>query len=105
MHQLLTSAYSAVTFTFDGFSVFEGVAQGQAEVRGFNFEHIAVFCLHTIGEGERCRTEHMHMDVARLAEDSIFEVMMFEICDGVGHVVFTGQEWLFPNGLVFAQDT
>ena len=46
----------------------------------------------------------MYMHVARLAERRIFEVMVFEIGDGVRHVRFARQERLFPQRLAVAHD-
>jgi hypothetical protein len=45
------------------------------------------------------------MQVAGLAEDRIFEVMVFQIGEAVRHVRLTRQEGLFPDHLVLAQDT
>ena len=42
------------------------------------------------------------MHVARLAEKLILEVVIFEIGDGVAHIVLTGEEGLFPHDLVAA---
>ena len=46
----------------------------------------------------------MHMDVAGLAEDRVFEMMMLEIGDRMRHVGLARQERLFPERLAIAQD-
>ncbi|OJH16951.1 hypothetical protein BLX88_20975, partial [Bacillus obstructivus] len=71
----------------------------------FDFKDVAILCLDAIGEGQCCGSEHVDMDIAGLAENRIFEMMMFEIGNGVGHVVFTRQERFFPDRFALAQDT
>ena len=47
----------------------------------------------------------MHMDIARLTEQGIFEVVILKVGEGMGHVVLTRQEGLFPNDFVAARNT
>src|SRR5437868_4247610 len=64
----------------------EGIAQRQAEIGAVDLEHIALFGPDAVGEGQGRGAEHMDMDIARLAEELIFEVMMLEIGEAVRHV-------------------
>ena len=46
----------------------------------------------------------MHVDIAWVAEQVVFEVVIFQIGDGVAHIVFARQEGLFPQHLAVAVD-
>ena len=43
--------------------------------------------------------EKMHMNVSGPAEPVIFEMVVFQICNGVGHVVLPAEEGLSPDDL------
>lgn len=47
----------------------------------------------------------MNMNVARTAEQRIFEMVMFQIGDSMGHIRFTRQERLLENHFTAATDT
>lgn len=55
------------------------VAQGQAEGVAGDLEQIARPGGDPVGEGQRGGAKEMHMHVARLAEQRIFEMVMFQI--------------------------
>ncbi|QTK80756.1 hypothetical protein AT6N2_C3281 [Agrobacterium tumefaciens] len=78
------------------------VLQRQAETGGLDLKHVAFFRFDTFGEGKRCRAEHVHMHIARRTEQAVFEVVIFEVREGVGHVVLTRNERLFEDDLVAA---
>src|SRR5690606_14828105 len=78
------------------------VDQRIAEWLGGNLEPVASFRLNTFREGQGRRAEEVNMNVARTAEQLIFEMVMFQIGDGVRHVRFARQERLFKNDLIAA---
>ena len=73
------------------------VAQRQHERIGADVEHVARLGSNLIGEGQSGSAEEMHMYVARAAEQTVLEVVVLEVGDGVGHVGFAGQKGLLPQ--------
>src|SRR5581483_1957129 len=82
----------------------EWIAQGAAEHRRLDFEHIADVRLDVLGEASRRGTEEMHVHVARAAEVGVLEMVMLKIGDRVRHVVVAREPALAPDRLAAAQE-
>ena len=80
------------------------IAQRNTEIGNLYFEHISFFGLDAIGKGKCRRSEHVDMNVTRLPKKIVFEVMVFEIGEGVRHVVFARQEFFLEYDGVATSD-
>jgi hypothetical protein len=75
----------------------ERIAEGTAKAGEFNFHNVAVGDFNAIAEAENIRAEEMNVDIARAAMSGIFEMVMFEIGDGVRHVFFASGKGFGPE--------
>ena len=73
-----------------------GIAEGAAVSFKMHLHPIAILELDAFAEAEGMRTKEMHMDRARCAMPVEFEVMVFQICKAVLHVLFTCLYCLMP---------
>src|SRR5215211_1454560 len=86
-----------------GFSIREpafrshhSVAQRPAELRDRYLEHVVRPRSHALGNAQSCSAEEMDVYIARPAKQVIFEVMVFQIGNGMRHIGLAAHEWLFP---------
>src|SRR5271169_4712151 len=78
----------------------EPTAKRQAERLRLDLEYVAFPRLDAVAERQGRGPEEMDMNVARPPEQGILEMMRLEIGDRMGHVLFAGQECLFPDDFV-----
>jgi len=76
----------------------EGIAQRTAKAGEFDFHEVAVGEFNAVAEAESIRPEEMNVDIAGATVGGIFEVVMFEIGDGVRHVLVASGEVFGPEG-------
>ena len=59
-----------------------------------DLDPIAGLIERTMREGEQHRSEEVEMDVAGNTVLRVFEVVIFEVCEAVVHMVLSGEEFL-----------
>lgn len=79
------------------------VPQRQAESSGLDLEHVTRFRLDALRK-ESVAVPNMCTWTSPCAEQAVFEVVIFEVREGVGHVVLTRNKRLFENDLVATTD-
>src|SRR5690242_3905211 len=84
---------------------FQSIAQRQDEGPRLDVENVPVLRPNAVGEGERCGSEEVHVNVARPAEQVVLEVVILQVAQTVRHVRLARQEWLFPERLTGSRDT
>src|SRR4029078_11655985 len=82
----------------------QGIVERKSELSSFDLEYIPGFGPDAGGEGERRRSEGVDVDVARPAEIVVFEMVGFEIRDGLVHVGLAGQKRLLEDDVPAAPD-
>ncbi len=55
------------------------ITERATQLRAIDFHDVAVYEHNTIGKAQGCGAKNMHMHLPRLAEERIFEVVVFEI--------------------------
>src|SRR5271165_1170911 len=80
------------------------IAQRQAERFGLDLKNVALLRLDICAERKRCSAKEVNVDIAWSPEKRVFEMVRLEIGDRVRHVLFTGEERLFPDQLAAAPD-
>ena len=71
----------------------DGVSQTSSKPGQFDLHEISVHQFDSVSEAECVGPEKMNMRVSRPPMSGVFEMMMLEICDRVGHVHFPRREW------------
>ena len=64
----------------------ERIAQRLAKQRHVNFKHVTVFRLEAIPKADAIRSKEVDVDIARAAEEIVFEVVVFQVGHGMAHV-------------------
>jgi hypothetical protein len=72
------------------------VAKWPAKRLSADLEDVARLRLNARGEAQGGRAEKVTVHVARAAEARVFEVVVFQVGERVGHVGLAGQEWGRP---------
>src|ERR1700728_1252356 len=80
------------------------IAKRQPEGLGFDLEYVALLRLHPVAERQSRGAKEVDMNVARAAEQAVFEMMRLEIGDRMRHVLLARQKRLFPDDFLAPPD-
>ena len=77
------------------------VAQRSPKCRYTDFEFVTFLCFHAVCKAQRRCAKKVHVQISGTTELGIFEMVMFEVRDGVTHIVLACHESLLPDRLAF----
>ena len=73
------------------------IAQGPAKAFDRDLHHVSILHPDSIAEAEAVRPEEMNVNVSRAAMGFVFEVMMFNVCQAVTHLILAAAECFPPK--------
>src|SRR5579859_2300404 len=79
------------------------VAQRPPELGRLDLEYVADLGFELLGEAAGSGAEEMHVHIAGMAKVAVFEMMVFEISDGMAHVCFAREPVFCPDFLACSQ--
>src|SRR6185369_3515407 len=104
LHVRVTESDGGHAHQFRGGSVdVDRVSQWPAEPVQLDLHHVALGQLDPEAETKSIRAEEMDVGIARPPVGRVFKVMMFEVGDAMGHILFAGGERLRPGDRPIAQ--